>query len=668
MSHGSFATGNVPGDSDDSRHPQYVSHLSGSYRVKYIIMLSVPAPPKVLIDYLNLTSLAYNILQYDDNDAALRRYSVGRRLGLIIGINKYQHAAFQPLQFAENDAKALAQWLVNVRGGNWVPSDLQLVLGSQATYELADSLFMQICVNEAEPVDLVFIYFAGHAFVDEASGDGYLAFVDTRYRQPSTCLHLLSVVRHAMARSRAAQVVVMLDCFQTGPIWSMRRTSTFDFKPLLGPTVQSSLQQTKGRLLYCSCRGNEYAPETGKKNLGTLLYHMILGLSGPAADRGRITLQQLHAYLCGSLDEQHQPQVFGQDQRPIVLVGAMPPVASLAADEQGYANPVAAASIPRSETAQPSSSGPLQQVSAATASAQMSRSTSGQISLSTLEQNRRQQCLKLLNQAHQLIQMHNLSEAFTVVESILQMAPDFVDALILKGQLLGATGRFQEALTVVNQLLQIDPDTALGWSMRAAILTNMGQLHEAQSAIERSLMLDPTNVESQAIQTTILTGLAKDSQGEIGQKLSSAAFQRQKRGGPKSFYLSAGIQILALVAGATGASLLVIRPQLPIIVAFLLESVALAVLCVNAARGAYLYGATRLLLAFLISLLPVGILGASYKLGYTWFTHKVIAFPPLIVPVLFLGLWLAAAAVLPLLTALGGLIAGITAGVRRKAR
>ena len=595
---------------------------------------------------------------------------MGRRLGLIIGINQYQHTAFQPLQFAENDAKALAQWLVNVRGGNWVPSDLQLVLGSQATYELAASLFMQICVNEAEPGDLVFIYFAGHAFVDEASGDGYLAFVNTRYRQPATCLHLLSVVRHAMARSRAAQVVLMLDCFQTGPIWSMRRTSTFDFKPLLGSTVQSGLQQTKGRLLYCSCRGNEYAPETGEKNLGTLLYRMILGLSGPAADRGRITLQQLHAYLSGSLDEQHEPQVFGQDQRPIVLVGAMPPGASLSANEQGYANPVAATSAldPRSETAQPASLSRLQQGSTATASAQMSPSTSGQISLLTLEQNRKQQCLKLLNQARQLIQMHDLSEAFTVVESILQMAPDYVDALILKGQLLGATGRFQEALTIVNQLLQIDPDTALGWSMRAAILTNMGQLHEAQSAIERSLMLDPTNVESQAIQTTILTGLARDSQGEIGQKLSSAASQRQKRGGPKSFFLSAGIQILALVAGAIGASLLVIHPQLPIIVAFLLESVALAVLCVNAARGAYLYGATRLLLTFLISLLPVGILGASYKFGYTWFTTKVIAFPPLIVPVLFLGLWLAAAAVLPLLTALGGLIAGIAAGARRKAR
>ena len=590
---------------------------------------------------------------------------MGRRLGLIIGINNYQHAAFQPLRFAENDAKALAQWLVNVRGGKWDPSDLQLVLGSQATYELAASLFMQICVNVAEPGDLVFIYFAGHAFVDEAGGDGYLAFVNTRYQQPATSLHLPSIVRHALARSRAAQIVLMLDCFQTGPIWSMRRTSTFDFKPLLGPTAQSDLQQTRGRLLYCSCRGNEYAPETGQKNLGTLLYRMILGLSGSAADRasGRVTLQQLHTYLSGSLDEQHQPQVFGQDQRPIVLVGDMPPVASLAANERGYMNPAVTAST-RSETAQTSGSSQRQQASAATA--QMSPSTSGQISLSTLEQNRKQQCLKLLNQARQLIQMHNLSEAFTVVENILQIAPDYVDALILKGQLLGATGRFQEALTVVNQVLQIDPDNALGWSMRAAILTNMGQLEEAQSAIEQSLMLDPTNAESQAIQTTILTGLAIAQENE--QRLSSAASKRRKQGGPKSFFLSAGLQILALIAGAIGASLLVIHPQLPIIAAFLLESVALAVLCVNAARGAYLYGATRLLITFLISLLPVGMLGASYKLGYSWVTHKVIAFPPLIVPVLFLGLWLAAAAVLPLLAALSGLIAGIAAGVRRKAR
>jgi tetratricopeptide (TPR) repeat protein len=585
----------------------------------------------------------------------LRRFNVGRRLGLLIGINQYQHSAFLPLQFAENDAKALAQWLVNSRGGNWIPSDVQLVLGSQATSELAEALIKQVCVNVAEPDDLVFIYFGGHAFVDEASGDGYLALANTRYEQPATGMHLMSLVRHALVRSRAAQIVLILDCFQTGPIWSMRRTSPFDFKPLLGPTLQSGLQQTQGRVLYCSCRGNEYVPEASEKKLGTLLYRMILGLSGRAADpaSGQITLQQLHTYLSSSLDQQHQPQLFGRDQRPIVLVGDMPSFAPLSPQEQGYVNVAVAAS--NSGGAQPSMSSQL----AGTASAQMSPSTSGQISLSTLDQDRKQQCLQLLNQARQLLQMHNFSEALSVVESILQMEPDFVDALILKGQLLGATGRFQEALTVVNQLMQLDPDSALVWSMRAAILTNMGQLQEAKAAIDRSLALDPLNPESQAIRATILESAA---QVENGQKASQLA----NGGDPKSFFISAGIQILALIVGAIGASILVIRPQLPIIVAFLLESSALAVLCVNAARGTYLYGAARLLLTFVISLLAAGILGGLYKFGYTWLTHKVIAFPPLIVPTLFLGFWLVAAAILPLLAALGGIIAGSATGVRRK--
>jgi len=559
------------------------------------------------------------------------------------------------LQFAENDAKALAQWLVNSRGGNWIPSDVQLVLGSQATSELAEALIKQVCVNVAEPGDLVFIYFGGHAFVDEASGDGYLALANTRYEQPATGMHLMSLVRHALVGSRAAQIVLILDCFQTGPIWSMRRTSPFDFKPLLGPTLQSGLQQTQGRVLYCSCRGNEYAPEAGEKKLGTLLYRMILGLSGRAADpaSGQITLQQLHTYLSSSLDQQHQPQLFGWDQRPIVLVGDMPSFAPLSPQEQGYVNVAVAAS--NSGRAQPSMSSQL----AGTASAQMSPSTSGQISLSTLDQDRKQQCMQLLNQARQLLQMHNFSEALTVAESILQMEPDFVDALILKVQLLGATGRFQEALTVVNQLMQLDPDSALVWSMRAAILTNMGQLQEAKSAIDRSLALDPLNPESQAIRATILESAA---QVENRQKAS----QLEKRDDPKSFFISAGIQILALIVGAIGASILIIRPQLPIIVAFLLESSALAVLCVNAARGTYLYGAARLLLTFVISLLAAGILGGLYKFGYTWLTHKVIAFPPLIVPTLFLGFWLVAAAILPLLAALGGIIAGSAVGVRRK--
>jgi tetratricopeptide (TPR) repeat protein len=601
---------------------------------------------------------------------------VARRLGLIIGINEYQHSAFRPLQFAENDARALAQWLVNARGGKWVPSDLQLILGAQATSELAEALITQLCVNVAEPGDLVFIYFAGHAFLDEGSGDGYLALVNTRYRQPTTALHLLSIVRQSLLQSRAAQIVLMLDCFQTGPIWSMRRTFPFDFKPLLGSTLQSVLQRTQGCLLSCSCRGNEYAPEAGENKLGRLAHYMILGLCGPAADpaSGQVTLQNLHRFLSYSVEEQHQPQVFGQEQRPIVLVGEMPSLAPFPPQGQAYATPAITKSTldPKSAAVQPSTSSQLseypQQSPLGIASMQMSPTTSGQLSLALIEQNRKQQCMKLLNQARQLILMENLPEAFAVIETILQMAPGFVDALILKGQLLGTTGRFQEALSVANQVVQTDPANALGWSLRAALLTNLGQFQEASFAIERSIALNPNDPETQAIRGTILANLARGPHLERAQQPPSTALLPAKQGGPASFLISAAIQILALIVGAIGASILIVQPHLPIIVVFLLESSALAVLCVSAARGAYLYGAMRLVLTILISLLAVGIVLGLYKFGYRWFTTKVIASPPLIVPVLFLGFWLAAAAILPPLAALAGLTGRVVVGARRKRR
>ena len=544
---------------------------------------------------------------------------MGKRLGLIIGINHYQDTAFRPLQFAQNDARALAQWLVNSRGGKWNPSNVQLLLGEQATSKLAESLIIQSCLNIADHDDLVFIYFAGHTFLDETHEEGYLAFADTQVSQPVTALSLHSLFNQAILRSRAAQIVLVVDCFQTGPTWNRRKTSPFDFKPLPGPMLQYTLKQTQGRLLYCSCRGNEYASEVGEKNIGKLLYKMIVGLSGPATDpiSGQTTLQNLHAFLLSSLDEQHQPQVFGQEHRPIVLIGDMPSF----------------------EYRQES------------------------ISVSPLSS-----CEKLLNQARQQVQSQNIPAALDTIEDILQTSPDYIDALILKAQLLGTTGYFQEALAVANQVVQLDSSNALGWSICATLLANMGQFHEASTAIERSIALNPNNPEALAIRDAILSNLARNAYVEQNARTPSTSTFAGKQGGVKSFLIGAVIQISALFVGTIDASILIIKPQLPIIIAFLLESGALAILCVNAARGAYLYGIKRFLLTLATSLLALAILAGLYRFGYHWLINRVIALPPLIVPVLFLGLWLVAAAILPLLLAMGGLLSGIIKGVRRKPR
>ena len=300
-------------------------------------------------------------------------------------------------------------------------------------------MIIQSSLKLADHDDLIFIYFAGQTYVDETNREGYLAFVDTYMPQSEKALSLHSLFNRAILPSRAAQTVLVIDSFQTGSTWNKNKTSQFDFKPLLGSTLQNSLRQTQGRLLYCSCRGNESASEVGEKNLGKLLYHMIVGLSSQADSiSGQVTLQNLHAFLLSSLNEQHQPQVFGQEHRPIVLVGDLP---VFGYRQESISFSPLSSSAQYSNVASPtmSNNGPehLSHSAISIANAQISSATSGQNSIETLEQNRRNQCVKMLNQAQQQVQMQNIPAALNTIENILQIAPDFVDALILKAQLAG---------------------------------------------------------------------------------------------------------------------------------------------------------------------------------------------------------------------------------------
>src|SRR6185312_4445539 len=234
-----------------------------------------------------------------------------------------------------------------------------------------------------------------------------------------------------MVRSRAAQIVLILDCFQAGSAWNTRRTSPFDFKPLAGPSLLNGLQQSQGRLLYCSCRGNEATPEAGGGNLGLFLHSTIIGLSGPAVDpdTGQVTLQRLHTFLSGSLSPQYQPQVFGLEQRPIALVGDSP--AQTPDMPNGHTSTTTSPVNPVGAAPYPAGSSPLERVpqgagSTATATAQMSPTTSGELALAVLERNRQQQCMSLISQARQLVQMQNLTEALNVLGNVLQIVPNFI--------------------------------------------------------------------------------------------------------------------------------------------------------------------------------------------------------------------------------------------------
>jgi tetratricopeptide (TPR) repeat protein len=600
-----------------------------------------------------------------------RERAMSKRLGLIIGANNYQDTTFQTLQYAENDARALAQWLVNVKGGAWSPGDVQLVQGTHATKELIESLITQMCLTLAEPDDTVLLYFAGHAFLDERNGDGYLALSNTLYANPLSGLHLLSFANQIMARCRAAHMLVILDCFQTGPAWQMRRASPYDVRPLMGPTLPAMLQQLSNRIFLCSCRGNAGAPETGERSLGMFMHRTIVGLSGSARDAstGQVNLQSLFSYLSSILGEQQSPRPFGQERTPLILVGDTAP--TLPPQQQ----PPAPSTPPHNPT---SSGGGLlrnsgafikQQPATATMSAPTplpTNAASEQQMSPPLDPQRQTQFL--LNQVQQLVQTQQYPQALTLIEQILQNAPQETATLVLKAQILGTTGRFPEALTIVEQLTKINERNPLPWSMRAVILMNLGQYQNSLQSIDRSLALDGNNPETQAIKQNIMHTIAMAAAQEKNRVLhKNDNVEPAKENRPLAFLIAIVIQILSFALGLAGLLLPASLTTLPTAISALVMGLGLVLLCVNAVRSTYRYGWIHLLPPFLTSVIAIAsiVLGGLLNVLISSrlpANHQILNFlqahSAFIIPMLVFSIWLAAVAVVPPVLAIGGLIAG----------
>ncbi len=252
------------------------------------------------------------------------------------------------------------------------------------------------------------------------------------------------------------------------------------------------------------------------------------------------------------------------------------------------------------------------------------------------------------------------------------MNPAFSDALILKAQILAATGQFEEALNIVQETVQRDPDNALAWSMAAALLANLGQILEAMSAVDHSISIDPSNSETHSIKEMIREKLA-EYQFDTGKRSRLLSNDNGPvRGTGKSFALAAGIQVLALILGVAGSFLPLLASSLPSIVSMALESISLALLSVNAARGSFLYGFKSFLITILFSLIAAALATGLYfsVIRTTPLTHfllnRLSSSYLLLTPLTILVFWLAAAAATPLLAGLISLITRIIVHGSRK--
>ncbi len=245
------------------------------------------------------------------------------RYALIVGIDNYTDTEhFGHLPFAQADARALYELLIDPERGGWRPEDVVYLEGNQADRDELESQLRDLFLVRAQADDLVLFYFAGHAFLDAATQDGYLALYTTSAERPVTGLHVPTLVDHYLYDSKAGNILTLLDISHAGQNWHQRR-DTEDAYPLFGQSLLD-LPRDRGRVLLTSQRLGEVSQEQMEQGHGIFMSHLLNALEGEAANprTGRITLGTLYDYLDEQLQENavHYPQKFGYEHGAMTLI------------------------------------------------------------------------------------------------------------------------------------------------------------------------------------------------------------------------------------------------------------------------------------------------------------------------------------------------------------
>jgi WD40 repeat protein len=246
----------------------------------------------------------------------------GKKVALIVGINKYHHAALNkpaPLEFAENDAAELADELK--KGGYEVVT----LTGKAATRKAIRARLDALRKRPGEG-GIFLVALAGHGIQPEGSADAYYCPYDADQRvvrasdkdkdpwDYKTLLALSDVVAYLKA-STAGSRVLLVDACRNDPRSGRGRG--------LGAGLKvGDLPDNTAVLLSCSRGQRSFEHKKWGTGHGAFVYQVLEGLRGKGEDKkGRVTADSLWAHVRKTVPKE-VARVLGEEveQRPFRLI------------------------------------------------------------------------------------------------------------------------------------------------------------------------------------------------------------------------------------------------------------------------------------------------------------------------------------------------------------
>jgi tetratricopeptide (TPR) repeat protein len=229
-----------------------------------------------------------------DEDLGAQSYA------LVIGISKYKNLRPEAqLQFADEDARALRDFLVGPRGG-FKPENTTLLVNEDATLE---NIYrgLRWLQQRASLRDLAFVFFAGHGFVDQFK-QGYLIAYDTDPEDLLVTGVEMDKFNTILRNLRSRSTVIFSDACHSGTIGDLIANSQSGDSPT--NLSAKSFGEPVGRIeqsafILSASSPTQSSWEVKELKHGLFTYYVLDGLGGQA-DRnqdGLVTAKELYEYV-----------------------------------------------------------------------------------------------------------------------------------------------------------------------------------------------------------------------------------------------------------------------------------------------------------------------------------------------------------------------------------
>jgi uncharacterized caspase-like protein len=141
---------------------------------------------------------------------------VNARYAVVIGVSRYHDPRIRNLQFAERDAEAIREFLLDPHGGGVPRLNLLYLSNENATYANIHSALFDFLVKPG-PEDLVIVYFAGHGTPDPKRPDNvYMVGYDTDIDRIGGTAVPMWELQALFERTLRASVVTFVDACHSG--------------------------------------------------------------------------------------------------------------------------------------------------------------------------------------------------------------------------------------------------------------------------------------------------------------------------------------------------------------------------------------------------------------------------------------------------------------------